>query len=97
VQLESAWRQHLLRLAAPKALYPEILSLAESRLRPDAFIVADNADYSPDYLALVRSPANGYMSVPFADDIELSMRTTLTPDLRAKVLNSLPSDEKGAL
>ena len=28
----------------------------ESRLRPGAFIVADNADYSPDYLARVRSP-----------------------------------------
>jgi hypothetical protein len=37
-------------------------------------IVADNADMSPDYLARVRSPAAGYMSTPFADDIELSMR-----------------------
>lgn len=64
----------LLLLDGAKALYPEILSLVESRLRPGAFIVADNADYSPDYLARVRSPANGYMSVPFADDVELSMR-----------------------
>jgi predicted O-methyltransferase YrrM len=46
----------------------------ESRLRPGAFIVADNADYSPDYLACVRSPASGYMSTPFAEDNELSMR-----------------------
>ena len=64
----------LLLLDGAKSLYPEILSLVESRLRPGAFIVADNADYSPDYLARVRSPANGYMSVPFADDVELSMR-----------------------
>ncbi len=64
----------LLLLDGAKALYPEILSLVESRLRPGAFIVADNADYSPDYLARVRSPANGYISTPFADDVELSMR-----------------------
>jgi predicted O-methyltransferase YrrM len=64
----------LLLLDGAKALYPEILSLMESRLRPGAFIVADNADDSPDYLARVRSPANGYMSTPFAEDVELSMR-----------------------
>jgi hypothetical protein len=64
----------LLLLDGAKALYPEILSLLESRLRPGAFIVADNADHSPEYLARVRSPANGHMSTPFADDVELSMR-----------------------
>jgi predicted O-methyltransferase YrrM len=64
----------LLLLDGAKALYPEILSLVESRLRPGAFVVADNADYSPEYLARVRSPANGYMSTPFAEDVELSMR-----------------------
>jgi predicted O-methyltransferase YrrM len=64
----------LLLLDGAKALYSEILSLVESRLRPGAFIVADNADYSPDYLAHVRSSASGYISVPFADDVELSMR-----------------------
>jgi predicted O-methyltransferase YrrM len=63
-----------LLLDGAKALYPEILSLIESRLRPGALIVADDADYSPDYLARVRSPAQGYMSVPFAEDVELSMR-----------------------
>jgi predicted O-methyltransferase YrrM len=64
----------LLLLDGAKALYPEILSLVESRLRPGAFIIADNADYSPDYLAHVRSPATGYMSTPFGDDVELSIR-----------------------
>ena len=44
------------------------------RLRPGALIVADNADHSPEYLARVRSSASGYMSVPFSDDVELSMR-----------------------
>ena len=64
----------LLLLDGAKALYPEVLSLMESRLRPGAFIVADNAEHSPEYLAHVRSPATGYMSTPFADDVELSMR-----------------------
>jgi predicted O-methyltransferase YrrM len=64
----------LLLLDGAKALYPEILSLVESRLRPGALIVADNADHSPDYLARVRSTAAGYLSTPFAEDVELSMR-----------------------
>ena len=64
----------LLLLDGAKALYPEILSLVESRLRPGALIIADNTDYSPEYLARVRSPANGYMSTPFGEDVELSMR-----------------------
>lgn len=64
----------LVLLDGAKALYPEILSLVESRLRPGAFIVADNADDSPDYLARVRSSAKSYMSTPFAGAVELSMR-----------------------
>ena len=64
----------LLLLDGAKALYPEVLSLVESRLRPGAFIVADNAEYSPEYLDYVRSPAKGYMSTPFAEDVELSLR-----------------------
>jgi hypothetical protein len=46
----------LVLLDGAKGLYPEILALLEGRLRPGAFIVADNADHSPDYLARVRSP-----------------------------------------
>jgi predicted O-methyltransferase YrrM len=64
----------LLLLDGAKSLYPEILNLVENRLRPGAIIVADNADHSPDYLAHVRSPAKGYMSTPFAEDVEMSMR-----------------------
>lgn len=64
----------LLLLDGAKPLYPDILSIVESRLRPGALIVADNADVCPEYLARVRSPANGYLSVPFSDDVELSMR-----------------------
>ena len=64
----------LLLLDGAKALYPEVLALVEQRLRPGAFVVADNADFSPDYLAYVRAPENGYLSVPFGGDVELSMR-----------------------
>jgi predicted O-methyltransferase YrrM len=64
----------LVLLDGAKGLYPAILSLLEPHLRAGALIVADNADWSPDYLARVRSPAQGYMSVPFAEDVELSMR-----------------------
>jgi predicted O-methyltransferase YrrM len=64
----------LVLLDGAKSLYPEILSLVESRLRPGALIVADNADYCPDYLERVRSPGGGYLSTPFAQDVELSMR-----------------------
>jgi predicted O-methyltransferase YrrM len=64
----------LVLLDGAKSLYPEILSLLESRLKPGALIVADNADMSPDYLARVRSPESGYMSVPFGPDVELTMR-----------------------
>lgn len=64
----------LLLLDGAKALYPEILDLVEPRLRPGALVVADNADYCPPYLERVRDPARGYVSVPFADDVELSMK-----------------------
>lgn len=64
----------LVLLDGAKMLYPSILALLEDRLRSGALIVADNADASPDYLARVRSTANGYLSIPFAEDVELSMR-----------------------
>lgn len=61
-------------LDGAKTLYPSVLSLLEGRLRSGALIVADNADSSPEYLARVRSSANGYLSIAFADDVELSVR-----------------------
>jgi predicted O-methyltransferase YrrM len=64
----------LLLLDGAKALYADVLALLEDRLRPGALLVADDADVSPEYLARVRSPAQGYMSTPFAEDVELSMR-----------------------
>ncbi|MGZ0700942.1 O-methyltransferase [Pseudomonas piscis] len=64
----------LLLLDGAKALYGEVLGLVEPHLKPGALVVADNTDYCPEYLEYVRAPQNGYLSVPLADDIELSMR-----------------------
>jgi predicted O-methyltransferase YrrM len=64
----------LVLLDGAKGLYPDILQRLESRLRTGALIVADNAEHSPDYLARVRSPAAGYLSVPFGNEVELSIR-----------------------
>ncbi|MBE7211465.1 MAG: O-methyltransferase [Gluconacetobacter diazotrophicus] len=64
----------LLLLDGAKALYADILDRVESRLRPGAFIVADDADHCPEYVERVRSSAAGYLSVPCGEDVELSMR-----------------------
>jgi hypothetical protein len=37
-------------------------------------IVADNTDHCPDYLARVRAPGGGYLSVAVGGDVELSLR-----------------------
>lgn len=63
----------LLLLDGAKALYTDVLKLVESHLRSGALIVADNADYSPDYLAHIRAPGSGYLSLPFGEDVEVSM------------------------
>ena len=65
----------LVLLDGAKSLYPAVLTLLEEHLRPGALIIADNADRSPEYLDRVRSATSGYTSVPFAGDVELSMRT----------------------
>ena len=67
-------RIDMLLLDGAKALYPDVLGLLESRLRPGALIVADNADHSPEYLARVRSLTGGYLSSPVSAEVELSMR-----------------------
>jgi predicted O-methyltransferase YrrM len=64
----------LLLLDGAKALYPDILDLVEPHLRAGALVVADNADFCPAYLERVRRPGGGYLSVPFGDDVELSIR-----------------------
>jgi predicted O-methyltransferase YrrM len=64
----------LLLLDGAKALYTDVLEMLEPHLRPGAFILADNADYCPSYMAYVSSPENGYMSVSVSEEVELSLR-----------------------
>lgn len=63
----------LVLLDGAKSLYPEILALLQHHLRPGAIIVADNAEHSPEYLQRVRAANGGYVSTPFAADVEVSM------------------------
>lgn len=66
----------LVLLDGAKPLYLKVLNLLEPHLRSGAMLVADNADWCPEYLERVRTAANGYLSVPFGADVELSMRLT---------------------
>jgi predicted O-methyltransferase YrrM len=64
----------LVLLDGHKPLYPRILDLVAPRLRQGACLVADNVDASPDYVARVRALGGPYLSVPFADNVELSVK-----------------------
>jgi predicted O-methyltransferase YrrM len=64
----------LVLLDGAKSLYPRVLALLEPHLRVGALIVADNAEMSPEYVSHVRAPGGAYLSVPFAEDVELSMK-----------------------
>lgn len=57
-----------------KPLYAKILALVAPHLRAGSFVVADNTDACPDYKALVCAPGSGYLSIPFAGDVELTMK-----------------------
>jgi predicted O-methyltransferase YrrM len=87
--LEGDARQTLAAVDAPvafvlldgwKNLYLPVLRLLEPRLTPGALILADDtislAAELADYLAYVRDPANGYLSIPFpeSDGLEITCR-----------------------
>ena len=63
----------LVLLDGAKALYPAVLSLLESRLHAGSVLVADNADWSPEYLEIVRSSGR-YFSQALHEDVEVSVR-----------------------
>ena len=82
-------RQTLASVAGPvgfvlldgwKNLYLPVLRLLEPQLTSGALILADDtvsmADEMPDYLAYIRDPANGYLSIAFpeSDGLELTCR-----------------------
>jgi len=63
-----------------KDLCLPVLRLLEPRLRPGALVVADDTTFPSmaDYLAYVRDPAHGYVTVdfPVEDGMEISCRTS---------------------
>jgi predicted O-methyltransferase YrrM len=62
-----------------KDLCLPVLRLLEPRLKPGALVIGDDSSFSTmaDYLAYVRDPANGYVSVefPVEDGMEISCFT----------------------
>jgi predicted O-methyltransferase YrrM len=63
----------LVVLDGAKGLYSAVLDRLEPHLTPATLVLADDADRCPPYLERVRGA--GWVSVPFAEDIELSLRT----------------------
>jgi predicted O-methyltransferase YrrM len=61
-------------LDGAKALYAEVLALAESRLRPGSLVLADDARYCAEFVNKMRASAGCYVSVPLAGDLEMAMR-----------------------
>lgn len=64
----------LVLLDGAKSLYLDILNLLESKLSIGALIIADNANFEPSYLEKIHSKESGYLSVPFRDDVEISIK-----------------------
>ena len=64
----------LVLLDGAKGLYIPVIAMLEKRLRVGAFVIADNADLVPEYVQRMRAPGSGFLSVPCADDVELSMK-----------------------
>ena len=63
-----------------KELYLPLLKMLEPKLKPGALVAADDIHLFPEalekYLAYVREPANGYVSITFpeGDAVEVSVR-----------------------
>jgi predicted O-methyltransferase YrrM len=66
----------LVLLDGAKGLYVDILDRVQSCLRPGSLVLADDARHCQHFVDRMRSDANGYLSVPLAGDLEISMRLT---------------------
>jgi hypothetical protein len=51
-----------------------VLTCSRLACASEGCVVADNADACPAYVAAVRDAGGGFQSVPFADDVELSIK-----------------------
>jgi predicted O-methyltransferase YrrM len=66
-------RIDLVLLDGAKPLYRKILKLLEPHFAAGTLVLADNSDMCPEYVAQVRETANGYLSLPCLEDVELSL------------------------
>jgi predicted O-methyltransferase YrrM len=64
----------VLLLDGHKPLYLPIFETVAPRLRSGSWIVADNVDAAPGYVARVRAAGSGYASVPFGDEVEVTIK-----------------------
>ncbi|CAN5477944.1 O-methyltransferase [soil metagenome] len=64
----------LVLLDGAKALYAQVLAQLEPRMPKGALVIADNVEMSPDYLAVIRSSERSWLSLPFGEDVEVSMK-----------------------
>lgn len=62
----------LLLLDGAKGLYPEILDLIVPRLSRGALVIADDADFNPEYLEKIHA-SEAFISVPAGDGLEISL------------------------
>lgn len=63
-----------LLLDGHKPLYLPVFDLVVPRLRAGSFVVADNVDASPEFVARVRANGSGFVSLPFGDDVEVALK-----------------------
>jgi predicted O-methyltransferase YrrM len=61
-------------LDGAKALYADILQLIETHLCPGSLVLADDSHRCQEFVNWMRSDVHGYLSVPLAGDLEISMR-----------------------
>jgi predicted O-methyltransferase YrrM len=64
----------LLLLDGHKPLYLPVFDLVAPRLRSGSFVVADNVDASPDFVARVRANGGGFVSLRFGEDVEVALK-----------------------
>jgi len=62
-------------LDGAKGVHLDVLGPLECRLDPGSLFISLKTNYCPHCQVRVREPVNGFLSIPFADDVELSMRT----------------------
>lgn len=63
----------LVLLDGHKPLYLPVFEMLAPRLRTGSFIVADNVDASPEFVARVRGGGD-FVSLPFGDAVEVALR-----------------------